>query len=207
MTVTSNVENTPPAQSTVATVVLTAVLVLFVLAIVLIVTAAMTRRTAKEFAPSPIEARPQATALAIDTITIDARDPESWQWFSFATQSVVASPTAGWDLAFRRFHVITAAGARNLGPRDFDSVTSADGDDYIETEFGQDSTSVVFDDWYRYNFLSHLLEPHPAVYVLETQNGGHAKLTLLSYYCPKLEAGCVTFVYAYQPDGSGRFIQ
>lgn len=199
-----SVEGSRPA-SPVANLVLGAVLVLFVLLLGLLAAGALTRREAAEFAPTPIEALPEATNLVIDTITIDARSEREWRWFSFGTRSVVASPTAGWDLGFRRFNVVASGGAIDLGRVRYEEVTEAPSVGYSATKFGSDTTSAIFEDWYKYNFLSHLLEPQQHTFVVETRNGGHAKIVVLSYYCPRLEAGCVTFVYAYQPDGSRRF--
>ena len=191
--------------SPVANLVLGTVFVLFVLLLGLIAVGAMTRRDAAEFAPTPIEVLPEASTLVTDTITIDARSPDRWQWFSFGTRSVVASPTAGWDLGFRRFNVVAAGTAIDLGQIPVEEVTEAPSGGYTATEFGSDTTSAVFEDWYKYNFLSHLLEPQRHTFVVETRNGGHARISFVSYYCPRLEAGCVTFVYAYQPDGSRSF--
>ncbi len=203
--ITPSVEGTAPARSTAAPYVLGGVLVLFVVLIGYLVAGAMAPREAAEFAPSPIEPRGQAASLVVDTITIDAREPNTWQWFSFGTRSVVASPTAGWDLGFRRFSIIAARGAQDLGIIAFDAVVEVPKASYATTEFGSDTTLAVFDAWYAYSWITHLLEPSDHVYVVETRNGGHAKLTFLSYYCPELEAGCITFRYAYQPNGSGRF--
>lgn len=204
MTIDPSIEGSRPA-SPVANLVLGAVLVLFVFLLGLLAAGALTRREAAEFAPTPIEALPEATTLVIDTITIDARSERKWRWFSFGTRSVVASPTAGWDLGFRRFNVVTAGGAIDLGRVRFEDLTEAPSVGYSATQFGSDTVSAIFEDWYKYNFLSHLLEPQQHTFVVETRNGGHAKIAVLSYYCPKLQAGCLTFVYAYQPDGSRRF--
>ena len=204
MTSDLSVEGSRPA-SRVANLMLGTVFILFVLVLGLIGVAAMTRRDAAEFAPTPIEVLPEASDLVIDTITIDARSPHEWRWFSFRTRSVVASPTAGWDLGFRRFNVVTAGGAIDLGQVPVDDVIEAPVAGYAGTEFGSDTTSAIFEDWYKYNFLSHLLEPQRHTFVVETRNGGHARISFVSYYCPRLEGGCVTFVYAYQPDGSRNF--
>ncbi len=204
MTMDPSVEGSRPA-SPMANLVLGAVLVLFVLLLGLFAAGALTRREAAEFAPTPIEALPEAKSLVMDTITIDARSEQQWRWFSFGTRSEVASPAAGWDLGFRRFNVVTARGAIDLGRVPFENITEAPSSGYTPTVFGSDTASTVLEDWYKYNFLSHLLEPQRHTFVVETRNGGHAKIAVLSYYCPKLESGCVTFVYAYQPDGSRRF--
>ena len=58
--------------------------------------------------------------------------------------------------------------------------------------------------WYRYGFFSHLLTPAGNVYAIRTADLRYAKLEILSYYCPGPVAGCLTFRYVYQPDGTVR---
>jgi hypothetical protein len=43
--------------------------------------------------------------------------------------------------------------------------------------------------------FSHLLEPKGHVYLARTSDGHRVKLQVLSYYCPRLEAGCMTLRY------------
>ena len=50
--------------------------------------------------------------------------------------------------------------------------------------------------WYHYNLLTHLLEPNGHVFVVSTPAGALWKLAVVSYYCPRLQAGCLTFRYA-----------
>ena len=205
MTANSSVEGTARAPSTAANIVLWSVLVLFVLLSGLLVAGAMTRRETAEFLPTPIEVQPLAATLVIDTVTIDARDEDAWRWFSFQTRSLVASPIPGWDLGFRRFSIVTASGAIDLGPASFDDMTHIPDSGFTSTRFGSDTTSAVFEDWYRYSFISHMLESRGHTYIVETRGGGHAKVRFLSYYCPESTAGCVTFIYAYQPNDSTGF--
>jgi hypothetical protein len=172
-----------------------------------LVAMSVARREAPTFEPSAIltNFRTVDTA-AVDTVTIDARDTDNWRFFDFTTGSVVVPPdTAGWDLAFRRFNVMVAGAAADLGETSFDEVTAAPSTGFVVNRLGSVSPNPAFDDWYRYNVLSHLLEPDGHVYVVRTANKHYAKLEFLGYYCPGVTAGCPTIRYAYQPSGSTTF--
>ena len=143
------------------------------------------------------------TAPSTATGTIDARNDTTWQFFDFARGTPVIPPdTAGWDLALRRFHVITAGGVVDLGARPFEAVASAPEGGYAPTQLGRDTVNAAIDRWYRYSYFTHLLEPNGHVYAVRTRDGRFAKMEFLSYYCPGLSAGCPTFRYLYRPDGS-----
>lgn len=131
-----------------------------------------------------------------DTITVDARDGSRWQFFDFG-RGILASPdTSGWDLAFRRFHVLVAGAAVDLGAVPFDHVDAAPDSGYVATALGRDTLNPAVARWYRYSMVSHLLESRRRTYVVRTRDGRYAKLEFLSYYCPGPSAGCVTLRYA-----------
>jgi len=157
--------------------------------------------------------------------TLDARSLEQWTFFDFSRGSVVDVPHQfglGWDLAFQRHKIIANGGATNpkgrgaivnLGAVDFASVAEAPLDGYIEDTIAAirpdriESENFAIKPWYRYNFLTHLLRPHPNVYAVRTAEGKFAKLRLLSYYCGGGDtSGCFTLEYVYQGDGSRRFV-
>lgn len=179
----------------------------FLVVIAGLLATSLVRRNVTTFVPSVRDpARPRPDTLIEDTLTIDARDPARWQFVDLARGAVVAPPdTAGWDLAVRRFTVVPAGAAADLGPRAFDAVTAAPDTGYVPTRFGRDTANPATARWYRYSFLSHLLEPAGHVYVLRMPDGQYAKLTVLSYYCPGLQAGCVTLRYAIRVGGSRAF--
>jgi hypothetical protein len=58
--------------------------------------------------------------------------------------------------------------------------------------------------WFTYSYLANVLVPKPLVYVVRTHDGKYAKMHILSYYCANKSAGCLTFEYVYQGDGSPR---
>ncbi len=177
----------------------------FVVVIGYLLVTSLTPRRTVEYEPSPIEpVDTRVTSLVYDTVTIDALDPTTWNFFDFDRRSVVAVPdTTGWDLAIRRFMVIAADAAVDLGKVVFDEVIDAPSSNYVATAFERDTVNAALERWYHYSLWSHLLEPNGHVYVVRTREGRYAKLEFLSYYCPGVVAGCVTFRYVYQPAGLG----
>lgn len=176
---------------------LVVVAALFLTTIGYLLVASLTRREQPTYAPSPVDPRPlspQETVL--DTLTVDARDAARWRFIDFERRSVVVPPdTAGWDLAVRRFRIIAAAGAMDLGLRDLEAVAAAPSAGYLANDTGRDTVNAALRRWYRYGFTSHLLEPRPSVYAIRTSEGAAATFQILSYYCPGLEAGCLTLRY------------
>ncbi len=193
----------------VAPIVLISGFVLFVIGIGFLLVSSMAPREALEFEPTPSQpVDATLTSLVYDTVTIDAYDEVAWHFFDFDRASPVVPPdTAGWDLAFRRFTIVPAAGVVDLGVSTFEAVTEAPATGYVESTFGRDTLNTAIDRWYTYSVVSHLLKPNGHVYVVRTAEGRYAKLELLSYYCPGVVAGCPTFRYVYRPDGGRAFEQ
>jgi hypothetical protein len=153
----------------------------FLVAMGYLLAASFTRRAAPTFAPT-VEARG-------DTLTIDATDANRWRYVSLARGRVLSPPdTIGWDVAVRRYNLIGRGDVVDLGPARFDTVAGVHGEP-------EANTSTV-GKWYRYNLLTHLLEPTGHVYVVRTTAGRLFKLQIVSYYCPGLTAGCMTIRYA-----------
>ena len=138
------------------------------------------------------------------TYTLDASATEQWRHFDFQRNSAVDS--GPWDLAFRRFHVIAAAGGGivDLGVVPFDSVRELPVGGYLPNSPGPDTTNPGVGKWYDYSMLSHLLTSRHHVYGVRTATGRYAKLELLAYYCRKAGTACITFRYAYQGNGTAR---
>jgi hypothetical protein len=136
--------------------------------------------------------------------TIDASESDAWRYFSFRLGSVVADEGRGWDLAFRRYAIITGqgGGALDLGERRFDEVRSVPADGYVATERAGDPRNPAIASWYRYGFFSHVLTPKGHVWAVRTADGRYAKLEMVGYYCPGSRPGCPTFRYVYQGDGT-----
>jgi hypothetical protein len=163
------------------------------------------------YAPTPLAPRDAGRALTEPMLyTIDARDPTRWRRFSFALGAAVDDRTPAWDLAFKRYEIITnggkgyagQAGLVDLGERRFDDVIAVPTAGYQLTETAPDPRNAAIARWYTYGFFSHVLTPKPHVGAVRTSEGRYAKLELVGYYCPGGEPGCVTFRYVFQGDGS-----
>jgi len=166
--------------------------------------------TTPEFPPytPPVPPPPPAgvgdSPVGPETYTLDASSTDRWRRFDFRRSAAVDS--GGWDIAFRRFHVITAPGGGvvDLGPVAFDSVQELPADGYLANTTTSDTTNPGMGKWYAYSVLSHLLTSKRHVYGVRTAAGRYAKLELLAYYCRDVGTACVTFQYAYQGDGTRR---
>ncbi len=168
--------------------------------------------TVPTYTPTSPSPRDAGRALVGPVLyTVDASSPEHWRYFSFRLGSVMDNAGAmDWDLAFRRYQVIANGGAQfsgrggivDLGEVAFGDVTSVPDAGYQGTEGGMDPRNPAIAGWYRYGFFSHVLSPKPRVWAVRTADGRYAKIELVSYYCPRLRPGCLTFRYVYQGDGS-----
>jgi hypothetical protein len=138
------------------------------------------------------------------TYTLDASSTELWRRFSFGRNAVVDS--GPWDIAFRRFHLITGLGGgiMDLGVVPFDSVATVPSDGYLPNQTANDTTNPGVGKWYEYSMLSHLLTSKHHVYAVRTPGGKYVKLEFVAYYCRGVGQACITFRYAYQGDGSRR---
>lgn len=147
-----------------------------------------------------------------DTITLDARRRDVWTLFDLETGRVVTGGDA-WDIGVKRHRLALnggdgfsgSAGAVRLEVP-FEEVREAPATGYTQSRVtpGGDTVHAVLDEWYTYDFFSHLLEPDAITFALRTADGRYAKMRVLAYYCPGPEPGCMTIEYAYQDDGSRR---
>ena len=160
----------------------------------------------------PTSAVPSETGSAMIgpvVFTADATK-EGWSYFDFSRGSTVDDPEGtNWDLAFRRHNIIVNGGPGFTGQGGvleatvpFDSLTTAPAEGYVANRVRGDTVNTATEDWYDYSWMSHILRPKPATYVVRTADGKYAKIELVSYYCPGAIAGCVTFRYVYQGDGT-----
>lgn len=176
----------------------------FLLAIGYLVAASFAPRRVQvfELADRPSRAEPPKEIVR-DTLTVDARDETRWSYVSLATGGPVG-PAERWDLAVRRFIIVPSSAAIDLGAVRFEDVHEVPLGPWTPSVLGPDMANGAFRRWYRYGFFSHLLTPAGNVYTIRTADRRYAKLEILSYYCPGPDAGCLTFRYAYQPDGTAR---
>lgn len=177
----------------------------FVLLVVALLIGSLTRPEFPPYALTAPRAAPVGDSLVGPaTYTLDAAATDRWRRFDFGRNAAVDS--GAWDLAFRRFHVITAPGGGivDLGAVPFDSVRDLPAAGYVENSAVPDTTNPGVGKWYTYNMLSHLLMSKHHVYGVRTAGGTYAKLELLAYYCRDVGTACVTFRYAYQGSGGRR---
>jgi hypothetical protein len=175
--------------------------------------------SATVYQPTPPRPQEVGAHLVGPTVyTVDARSKEIWMYFDFSRGSVVAvqDPKAdAWDLAFQRYVIKTNGGDTqptgqgalySLGGGDFASVTRVPDNAIFVSDVRPknrlSSYNPVIDKWYNYSYLANVLAPKPVVYIVRTRDGKYAKMRLLSYYCKDHAAGCITFEYVYQGDGS-----
>jgi hypothetical protein len=172
----------------------------FLVAIIYLVAGSLTRRSAPVFPVSPrAHARAANWQQVGDTITVDATDGEHWQYLSLMRGQVLTPPdTAGWELAVQRYRVITplAGAIADNGASTFERVRPTGNMSFVATTFGTQPENTAIAHWYRYNLLTHLLEPNGHVFVVRAPSGALWKLAVVSYYCPGLVAGCLTIRYA-----------
>jgi hypothetical protein len=176
-------------------------------AVVAVTLVALTLRPADvpTYAPTPPDPRPASGGLVGPVLyTVDATAPDEWRHFSFRLASVVDAGAGGWDLGFRRYAIIAGPGAGilDLGERRFEDVRTVPASGYQANEGAGEPRNPAIAGWYAYGFFSHVLTPRPRVWAIRTGDGRYAKLEMVGYYCPGPRPGCVTFRYAYQPDGS-----
>jgi hypothetical protein len=145
------------------------------------------------------------TLVGPSTYTLDASSTERWIRFAFTRNALVDS--GPWDIAFRRFHVISGPGGgiADLGIVPFDSVRDLPEFGYLPNgEAGGDTINLGVGKWYDYSMFSHLLTSKRHVYAIRTPGGKYAKLEMLAYYCKDGGTACLTFRYAYQGNGTRR---
>jgi hypothetical protein len=175
--------------------------------------------TASVYVPTPPQPHEVGRHLVGPIVyTIDARSKDVWMYFDFSRGAVVPvqDPKADdWDLAVQRYVIKTNGGDTNpagqgalLALERYDFATlrrlpdPANFVSDVRTKNRLSSYNASIDKWYNYSYLANVLAPKPIVYIVRTQDGKYAKLRLLSYYCKGGEAGCLTFEYVYQGDGS-----
>ena len=173
------------------------------------------------YSPTPPRAVETVEHLTPPTVyTIDARSEGVWVYFDFSRGAVVPvldPKQDAWDLAFKRYVMRTNGGRSNpdgqgavlkIPGRDFAAVSQVPGDAEFQADVHPKNRlhpfNPVLEKWYNYSYLANVLAPKPEIYIIRTQDGKYAKLRMLSYYCTGNVAGCMTFEYVYQGDGSSR---
>lgn len=171
----------------------------FLFLIGFLVASALAPREGAVFEPTPFtQEAGELFKPRTDTVTVDARDASAWRFFDIDRGLLLNPPdTAGWDLAFRRFHIIAAGGILDLETRDFQTPAAVPATGYRPNVYRADTLNPAIARWYSYSMLTHVLKSKERVYAVRTGEGRYATLQILSYYCTGVRAGCLTFRYRY----------
>jgi hypothetical protein len=170
---------------------------LFVAVLGYLVAAALGRREAPTYTPTPLARTRSADWMRTgDTLTLDATDGDRWHYASLARGHALTTPdTAGWELAARRYRITAAGALADLGVVPFEHAVLPRAARFVASR-PDESANAAIAHWYRYGLLTHLLMPDGRVYALRTAGGALWKVEVLGYYCPRLVAGCLTLRYA-----------
>lgn len=181
-----------------------------IVASIVLVALSLGREPPPIFDPTAAAAPADSTDPRARVYTVDASSGDAWVFFSFERGGIVPQPAPrGWDLGFRRFHIIANGGGGfagdggivDLGDVDFASIDVVPDSGYTVSKAARDSSNAAIARWYRYGFTSHVLSPGGHVFAVRTADGRYAKVEVLGYYCPGPVAGCLTIRYAFQPRG------
>ena len=167
------------------------------------------------------------------TIQVNAKAKESWMLVNFSSGKTYKVPEIDaeknalknyeWDLGFSRTKIITNGGATNplgkagvinLGPVDFEEISTAPSKGYVEDKvsFGN-LINQEFSGWYNYRTRTHNIESKNNVYIVKLAKKGFMKMRILNYYCGKKdqdcrstmcsrqEAACLTLEYVLAENG------
>ena len=143
-------------------------------------------------------------------IRVDATSRKKWTLVDFSTEKTYQIKdlekeraklrSYPWDVGFQRTKIITNGGVtnpegivalKNMGPIDFDSITSAPITEYTKDgkSYGKILNKAIAD-WYLYRTRTHNIESQKNVYVIRMAQGGYLKMRILNYYCNREEAEC-----------------
>jgi len=175
---------------------------LFVVLIVYLVAASLTRKATLTFSPTPqTGAGAPGTPARPDTLTIDARDTDRWIYVDLDRGLPLPSgDSTGWDIAVRRYRLRAFGPSVTVRSASFPTTGAAVA--AMRTAH-PGRPAAELDRWYTYSMLSHLLEPDGRIHLVQTNTGATAAIQVLGYYCPGLTAGCLTLRYAVvSPNGS-----
>jgi hypothetical protein len=174
---------------------------LFVAATAYLIASSLTRRSVPTYAPTAMPSltapdRREHNSLSTDTLTIDATDADRWTYVSLTRGAVLAPfDSAGWELAVRRYQIRSSGRVADIGTAPFDDVR-ASGTERMRGAPPNATGPSDFGHWYRYSWLTHLLEPRGHVYLMQMSGDRAYALQIISYYCPGPTAGCLTLRYA-----------
>jgi hypothetical protein len=113
---------TAAAPSRRAFVLLGATLAVFVGLIVVLVVSSVSRPSVHAFAPRALgNGKEPVAGAAAETVTVDARDARVWRYLELDGRARESSPFEPWDLAVRRFDLVSSGVTADLGVVPFES--------------------------------------------------------------------------------------
>lgn len=168
----------------------------FALVLAYLVASSLRRREAPVWAPTTTtRVRAPTWARGGDTLTLDATHPDRWRYASLALGRVLSPPdTAAWEVAARRHRLTVAGELADLGMVPWEAARPTGATRWIGSRPAEPGNAG--DRWYRYGFVTHMLEPNGHVFALRTRAGRSWKVQVLGYYCPGVRSGCLTIRYA-----------
>ena len=123
----------------------------------------------------------------------------SWKFDNFGNTNTEVTPIMVNGILYFPLSPHRTIVAADAGTVSFDAVSEPAAAAFVGAESLGDSTNAALRHWYRYNFLTHLLEPNGHLYVIRDRSGAMWRVQVLSYYCPGPTAGCLTIRYAPVP--------
>lgn len=161
---------------------------------------------------APVETVDEGEGVRLTTV--DASSDQTWVYFDFESgaQTSPGDPAddAGWDLGFLRFNIKSNGGTSGTGEvgvvrldgEDFDALSVAPAQGYVSDDAAggpmpmSTTPGYAFDEWYAYDFATHVLSPEDAVFVVRTVEANYFKVQLLAYYDDAGTPGMVQFRWA-----------
>jgi hypothetical protein len=129
---------------------------------------------------------------------VDSSDEAAWVYLDLESKLEVdpedPADSDAWDLALQRFTILTNGGISGSGgmagaaladtalaevERAPDNGWLEDGPDGDDSDMAADS---VFSAWYAYDHTTHVLTPHPIVFVVRSVEGFHYAIAIEDYY-------------------------
>jgi hypothetical protein len=173
----------------------------------------------EDFESRPLPTPKQMSIISHNPlIKVDATSRKEWTLVDFSTKKTYKAKNIEkeknkanyrpWDIGFQRTKIVTNGGKtnprgrvslKNLGPVDFDSMTSIPIDGYTQDEnsYGKILNKAIVD-WYLYRTRTHNIESQKNVYVVKMAEGGYMKMRILNYYCVREESECKSIMCSRQ---------
>jgi len=143
---------------------------------------------------------------------VDATNEDAWVYLDLESGQQLeladGSESDAWDLGFRRFDIAIDGGISGPGGMEavalegaaFADVTEVPTEgwltDAVDGDDENEDPDLALAGWYAYDFMTHVLTPHPLVYVVRTVEGNAFKLEILDYYDDAGTSGFFTIRWA-----------